>query len=560
MSTTVEGLPADTSAAPASDALVQMLQERAVFGESQRYRMLDRREAFFRCAQYAHQERDWEGRNADAYETISPEVVFPKGTGPTDAVDGLLAKDKRPTAPTNIGRVVTKRYTGLLFSEKRRPAVRVMNDPDTEAFLEAVREQAYFWSQMRACRNKGGSQGSVVVTVSCRDGEFAYEVHNSKNVTPVWLDRARLKLAGVLIMQRSIREEDIVAEDGKVEGTAAVLYLSRRIITKDVDVVYKDVRADMAREAGWEIQSQVRNNFERFPGVWIQNEAESDDQDGDADCEGAWNTIDANDRILAQCHSGTLNNLDPTLVTKTDPTEVQQLGPGQVVAKGSANGIEVGSKGDAKLLEMTAAGIEAALKLSDKYEQNICHLTGVVLFDENDVAAAQSGRAMEMRHAPMLERADDFRVQYGRAIVELMKITVMIARTFMTAVLQLVTATGQAAIGKFQFDLPPRDVDGKQVPHSLGPGGYISLEWGPYFAPTASDTSQDIKNSASAAAAGFVRKVTAARPVAKSFGVQDVEGEVAAATAEANSEQEQMLATAIGRASAFSGGGAGGAP
>lgn len=555
MSTTIEGRPADTAVQPNPDQLVVMLQQRAVFGETERFRQLDRREAFFRCLQYAHQERDWEGRNADAYETISPEVTFPKAMGPSDAIDGLLARDKRPTAPTNRVRTIVKRYTGLLFSEKRRPAVQVANDPDTEAFLEAVREAGDFWPAMKTARDKGGAMGSVVVTVSCRDGEFNYEVHNAKNVTPVWADRRKLQLAGILVMQRYLREVNVVAEDGKIEGTEVVIYLSRRIITNDVDVVYADVRADLALEAGWTVESSVRHGFGVFPGVWIQNNPESDDQDGDPDCEGAWQTVDAEDRMLAQCHSGTLNNLDPTLVTKTDPTEVQQLTAGQELQKGSRNAIEVGSKGDAKYLEMTGAGIEAGLKLTAEYKQTICDLTGVVLIDDADLAAAQSAKAIEFRFAPMLERADDLRAQYGRAIIALMKLTVLIARKFMTTVLTLVTADGTAAQGRFRFDLPPRELEGKMVDHKLGPGGYISLKWGPYFAPTALDVSQDIKNSASAAAAGFIKQVTAARPIAVSFGVQDIEGEVEAARQEMNEQSEQMLATAIGRASPFSGGG-----
>lgn len=566
MSTTIEGLPADTADQPAGDELVELLQTRAVFGETQRFRMLDRKEAFFRCSQYAHQERDWEGRNADAYETISPEVTFPKGMGPSDAIDNLLARDKRPTAPTNRVRTIVKRYTGLLFSEKRKPAVQVANDPDTQAFLDAVREASGFWAAMRTARDKGGAMGSVVMTVSCQDGEFNYEVHNSKNVTPVWLDRRRLKLAGVLVMQRYLREIDVIAEDGKDENrTEVVVYLSRRIITADVDVVYEDVRADMAQTLPWTVQSAVKHGLGVFPGIWIQNNAESDDQDGDPDCEGAWQTIDSEDRMLAQCHSGTLNNLDPTLVTKTDPTEVQQLVAGQELQKGSRNAIEVGSKGDAKYLEMTGAGIEAGLKLTAEYKQTVCDLTGMVLIDDADMAAAQSAKAIEFRYAPMLERADDLRAQYGPAVIALMRLTEAIARKFLTTTVKMQMLDGTLVDGVFRFDLPPREVDGKLEDHKLGAGGYISLKWGPYFAPTALDVSQDIKNSASAAAAGFIKRVTAARPIAVSFGVQDVEGEVEAATQEMNEQSEEMLATAIGRASPFSGGssppaGAGGRP
>lgn len=545
MSTTIKGEPAAAAYTPSDDQTVAYLQAHAIYGETLRYKDLDRREAFFRCQQYAHQQKDWEGRDADSYETISPDVVFSPGTGPTEN-STLMARDKRPTAPTNIARTVVKRYTGLLFSEQRKPKVRIEQDPETEAFLEAVREAAKFWPTMRAARDLAGAMGSVVVTVGLRNGKFSYEVHNAKNVTPIWDDRRMMKLSGILIMWKFPKEENIIEPDGKFVGTRVVDYLYRRIITAQQDTIYEEIKLEDAARAGWVPAQgqQVAHALGFFPGVWVQNHADSQEFDGDADCEGAWQTIDTNDRLIAQMHSGVLRNCDPTLVTKTDPMEMAKV---EVMQKGSDHGIEVGSKGDAKYLEITGAGIQIGMELSAGHKQTICDITGVVLIDDKDMAAAQSAKAIEFRFAPMIERADDLRAQFGEAVVDLSRITERTARAFLAQSVALpALADGVPRIGKFRFELPPRKVDGLFIDHKLGPGGYISLEWGAYFSPTEDDNQRKIQNATAANAGSLIDKVTAARSVAPIFGVQDVEQVVALAKAEGDAEASRMMGAGFG--------------
>ena len=268
MSTTLRGAPAIRTSQPTADMLVAFLKANAVFGETVRFQELDRREAFLRGKQYAHQKTDWNGRNADQIESISAEAVFPPGFVPsTEGADGKLARDKRPTAPTNKAKVINRRYTGLLFSESRRPEVRVAGDADTEAFLEAVREAAQFWPAMRAARKLGGGVGSVAVTVHLRDGEFAYEVHNSKNVTPVWRD-PRKRIPSAFLIMRYQRLENVYDEKRRFAGTKAVDWLYRRIITEQSDIVYRDIKLEDAGEENWEVL-MVDHGLGFFPGVWI---------------------------------------------------------------------------------------------------------------------------------------------------------------------------------------------------------------------------------------------------------------------------------------------------
>lgn len=559
MSTTLEGKAAPEPFKASDDQLIEFLQQRAVFHNTKRFKTLDRKDAFLKCREYDHQEIDWFDKSADQMETISAEAVYPAGTQPSGgAAQDLEVRERRPTAPTRRAKVTSERYTNLLFSERSKPKIIVDQDTDTDAMLDAIRGKAKFWSKVRAARNLGGGIGSVVMTVHVRANKWSYEVHNSKFCTPVWKDPRDRSLSALLIMYRTQKEENELNDKKQIVGTKLVDYLCRRIITENREIVYKEMRFDdVINNPGgsWIIDEglDVEHGLGRFPGVWIQNTAvENDDGDGESDCDGAYQAIDTNDRLISQAVYGSLGNMDPTVVTSTDPKAVQQINALQGgLAKGSKFAIETGVGGSAEYMEMSGGGITSGMALSDKLEAQIDVITGVVIPDDATMAAAQSAEALELRFAPMLAKAADLREQYGEAIVELMQITELIARKFLSQpAMQLPPdAAGNPRIGQWQFDLPLRktkvtrgdDMVDVSEPHKLGVGGYISLEWGPWFPPTEGDKGSVIRNSAAAVAARFVTQLSGARRVAPFFGVQDVEGEVSQALQEAKQDAEEQL-------------------
>lgn len=553
--TTIKGAPAPTAFAPTDQQVVQLLQQRAVFDVTNRYARLDRKEAFARAMEYDHQQTDWWGDRADALETISPEALFPAGTTATGGESPKkTAREKRPTAPTRKAKTTTQRFTDMLFSSQRIPKLLVEQDPDTEDYLDAVRDAGRFWRAMRIARNKGGGMGSVMMTVHVVESRWVFEVHNAKYVAvKIWKDKRNWSLRGVLLMYRTLREEAGADSDGKPDGSVRqVEYLVRRIITENDDIRYAEVKVDEAKAnpaQAWTIDPQLsmHHGLGAFPGTWIQNIADEEDEDGGgADCEGAFESIDANDRLIAQANYATIANCDPTVVTSTDPKAVSQV---STVAKGSDYAMEVGVGGNARYMEMTGAGVELALKLSDKLEGQIDEITGAVFPDDQDVANSQSAKAIELRFAPMISRCDDLRGQYGDAIVEIMKIVVLIGKKAEAPVQLPDDEGGQARIGKFKLEMPMRRAvaaDGQataaMVPQKLGLGGYMSLKWGPYFPPTENDIKDMIQNSTAAMASRLVTQITSAARVAPLFGVTDVEAEVAAANAESQEQAERALA------------------
>lgn len=552
MSTTLEGKPAPRSPAPPDYAL--LLQQRAVFGETKRFRTLDRYEAHYRSTQYDHQKFDWWGKNTEYSETISADATSaPAGMVNVGAAEGLTVRDKRPTAPANLCKTIVNRYTSLLLSNQRKPRVLVDRDQDTEGFLEAVRENSNFWQAARALRNKGGSEGSACMTVHMREGTFVYEVHNPKHLTPIWKDRRGLQLAGVLKMYRyPVEVDEVDPKTGRPIGTREVEFLYRRIITDKVDIVYEPLNLETMTEATWEPApgGMVEHGLGYFPGVWVQNRVEDEDYDGAPDCDGAWATIDTIDRLLAQMNKSVILNCDPTPVVKTDPKEVQQDNPGV----GSESALNVGVSGDAKYMEFAGTGVTVGLVLLQRLRQNALDMTSTVLPDPGQLSgAARSARAIEFLYAPMLECADELRDQYGPALVSIMRITAAMARAFQAAHPAVADGTGRTMF--FLFALPLRTItaegpDGavveQQVPYRVGPGGFVHLEWGPYFSSTADDDQAKITNASSARAAGFITRKTAASYVAKIFGVKDVDSEVAEAQQELEEDGERMMAAGAG--------------
>ncbi len=533
MSVTKSGQIAPDTLVLTPDRVRQFLEEQAILGETERFRQLDRYEAFYENKQYDHHTADWWGRPPQIMETISPVVQLPPGfTGNPDP--SLSIRDKKPTAPSGMCRTIASRFTSLLFSRKRRPKVTCPKQEGAEVFLKAAMKQSKFWQKFRAARNKGGASGSVGMTFCVRGGQFQIEVWNTKHVTVVWKDRATWTPLAFLISYLQPMEVPKLDERGLPAGTEIIKILYRRIITEAEDIVYKPVRFDGPNvEVAWEPDPYlyVKHDFGFFPGIWIQNHEQEDDPDGSPDCDGSWQMIDTYDRMVSQMNHGTVNNLDPTLVLKYDPKVVNMVGGLRGVEKGSSNAFHVGKDGDANYAEMTGAGITAGEIICNRLKRDILDLTRCVLVDPKDlVGAAQSGFAIELTFEPMIECADELRDQYGDAIVAALE---TMARMYVALNGKVVTVPGVGQARIVFVGIPDSKFDLKTL--------QIDLGWGPYFSPTEDDNSKRITNAIAAKTASLVDNETASGYVADVFGIEDVAGMVKRAAGEQDAALDEAL-------------------
>jgi len=539
VTTTLTGGAAPTFPIARSAELSRYLFDSTPIPETQRFKQLDRYEAHWHGTQYEHLDLDWWGMSADQTETVSPAVMVPKGF--EQPALAMSVRAKRPTAPYHLGRAIVDRFTGLLFSEGRRPEVQVENDPKTEDVLRAAMEQGRFWPNIRLARTVGGAVGSVVVTSHLRDGKFAFEVHNAKLLTVVWKDRRSYTPRGILKQYKFTVEQPARNGDtGELENRP-ITYLYRRIITEDEDIVFKPVELRDGEVPQMEVADAVVHNMGFFPGVWIQNLPVLEEDDGDPDCQGAWQTLDTMDRLLSQGNKGVLLNMDPTLKLKVDP-KVVALGGG--VRKGSDNSLNVGVDGDADYLEIGGEGITVAQALFDKLKQNVLDMTACTLVDPEVISgAAQSAKAIEYLYAPMLEKADILRSQYGDlGIVPLCEIMIKMVNWAqdqgMDVALPLKTTQ---IVPAFNAHPSARTVT-HSVPHELGPGGHVKLVWGPYFSPSEQDKQLAVNTIVAALTGGLIDDETAVKAAAHLFKVKDPGGLLRKIKEAKDQENEKSMA------------------
>jgi hypothetical protein len=207
------------------------------------------------------------------------------------------------------------------------------------------------------------------------------------------------------------------------------------------------------------------------------------------------------DYQLSQAGRGLKYTSDPTLLIK-EPAFGDQ---GQTV-KGAANALIVSEQGDAKLLEINGTGAAAVLDY-------VKHLREIALetmhgnqTSPEKMAAAQSGRAMEIMQQALINLADRLRISYGEGA--LLELVCMIARA------------SQAFALTFK--------DGEKVGKIDLKAG-ISLRWPAWFPPTMSDMMNRASTLRTLCDSGLLSRETAIKILAAEYDIENAAAEKALA-------------------------------
>lgn len=506
--------------------------------DSERTARLDRFEAYYRSKQYEGRRYDWDGR-LRAYNselTVAPGWVIP-------------LKLRRPSVRYDLPRLIVRRFTALVFGEERFPQVIIDGDEDAQDYVRALAEIAGLKSKMQEARNRGGSQGTAVVSFAFIEGEPRVSVHNAKNIYVLkWADwdmRRPAVVAEIYPYPRTVIDQ--------VSGKAVVKeFYSVRYWDESVEVIWGAITSDQAKQNTWVNvpHETVTHGYGFCPVYMAQNRADSDDQDGDSDLEGLEDNFDSINELLSAVKRGAIANVDPTLVIKDSP----QNNPG-MVKKGSDNAIWAINGAD--YLELEGTSIKTGLELAQQYADYALAVAGVVLGDPAEMAAkAASAAALRMMYMPMLVEADGYREQYGRhLLVPLLLGMLRAAKKIGNAPPGAIKVLddGRRVQDKPGVVLPDRWADepspdgGKTVkknyPRKPGTLETITLNWPPYFPATWTDNKLAVEALVSAAGnKPIITQRTAVENAAQIFGVSDVNAEMV------ELENERAEAVALARA------------
>ena len=418
---------------------------------------------------------------------------------------------RRPGTPYRLARKIVSSFTGLVFGHGRFPQFR-SDDPVTSDWATALAEAMGLEVQMIRARNLGGRTGTVGLSWAFVGGAPRVRIHRGFHIHVLeWEDEDERIPAHVV---------ELYQAPSSVHAGKRQWFWWRRDWTRDADVVFRPSPVGQGAPAYWEIDQEA--SFEHGDGechfVWVENLPDDDDEsgvDGAPDYSETYESQMSLDMLSSVNTRGASLNLDPTLVLSME----QDLKLA-VVRKGSDNALSVGKGGSASYLELSGASIAAGSALVQEVRSQILEVSECVVPDPNTIAAAgTSSVALRMLYAPMLNRCDLLRWQYGRAITRLLTQMTEVARRRMPNLAATEVAERYAHVPVYDeagneigtepvevyVDLPPR-LESKPVLQEDGtptgeiltqkidrsPGtGRIWLEWGPYFKPTADDDQKE---------------------------------------------------------------------
>lgn len=518
------------------------------------------RASYFACTQHDGKQYRWDGTLGGDKQSMRTTPPMMGSAAPSGFIPLSV---RRPSAPYRLARKMVSSFTGMLFGQGRWPQMR-SKDPETQAAAEQLSTEGEFPSRFIQARNYAGPSGTAGVSWQFVEGKPRVNVHRGSNIHPLfWVDRESRVLAHVIELKRVEQFAPDPEDDNKLKPMA---FWQRRDWTLQADVVFKLVPVYSDTPPSWVIdeeQSTIHNDGEcHF--VWVANlPPEDDTEDGACDYAETYEQQDELDILNSVATNGVKLNLDPTVVLSLSEDQQQ---PG-VIRKGSDNAIVLLKGGTASYMQLqdTTAGREAI----NQQRQQILEVCECVVADpDKAAAAAASGEAQRMLYAPMLNKTDTLRMQWGPAIALLTNQMLRSWRRLRETPVQVevepandievIDATDGSPLelepeyeeAAQDLVLQPRVMrrpnaeTGKEeeyeIPHEPG-DGEVTVEWGAYFKPSGTEKQAIITAIGTATGGKPILSQRTGTELASNLFDRDATEEVEAVQAEAEQARSQMV-------------------
>ncbi len=291
-----------------------------------------------------------------------------------------------------------------------------------------------------------------------------------------------------------VRGSVLVAQGYEVPEPIADYWFTRRW-DREREIWYRPQLVASAGKLVVDDKRSVRHRLGFVPMVWVKNLPGGDEVDGACTFRPAVETAIEIDYQLSQAGRGLKYSSDPTLLIR-EPA----IADGEMV-KGGGNALVVGEKGDAKLLQIDGHATSAVIEYVRTLRELALEGVHGNRASSDRIAAAQSGRALELMNQGLIWLADNLRVSYGDALLQLAR---MVLR----------------AADKFALR-----VNGQEIP-AVDARAVIGLKWPRWYAPSADDRAKDAQTLSTLAKAGQISRETAVKSLADTYDIQDVGAEL----------------------------------
>ncbi len=423
----------------------------------------------------------------------------------SDAGEYVPLRDRRPSVRTNLCRTVVDDSVALLFGEDHFPIIEIGEKEQKKALNRLLKEIKFNETMIDAATR--GSVGSVAIMFQVLKDRVFLKVLDTDTLTPTWDPEAPDTLIKVTekykVLGRALRDSGYTIPDDDMQAT---FWFQREwdCVAENWFTPWK-VADNQTTTPVIDAEKTTQHSLGFVPIAWVKNLPGGDSIDGKPTFQAE--AIDCQIEIdyqLSQAGRGLKFMSDPMLVL------MQAQDPNQeALIKGSDNAIVVGESGNAKYLEIDGTGVAAVIDY-------VKHLREIALENmhgnkasNEKIAAAQSGRAMELMNQALIWLADKLSISYGEGAI--IDIASMIIRASLQTKLKFKDGT---KVGEFTTKTPPL------------------LRWPSWYTPTM----QDLVNRASALKtlcdAGLLSRETAIKILASEYDIEDALAEKALADAD----------------------------
>jgi hypothetical protein len=403
-------------------------------------------------------------------------------------------RERQPRIQYQFARILSARLASKLVGSRTFPLFKIEEDPDTEAYLTALKQASRIKAYLVEPVRRMVVAGSSFIRFYIVEGKFKFQCYLSKWCYPEFDGAGELESIRIQYVYEDEADRD---SQGRAKKKWYKLELS-----KTVDIKYDNPEYNNEQEPQFAVVARVEHNLEFVQGEWLKTTEVTNSVDGESLIEPVLGFIDELNYSLSQSSTAIQYNQDPQLaLTKMDEEDVEKL------IRSSAKAWNLGKEGDAKFLEASMNGVEAALGFRDRVKMGIQDVTRIIMLDpEKIVGSAQSAKAMEVLHGPLVELIEELRPMLEKSLTMLMiKMAVANLKVFMAGADPVV-------------DIP----EGYAI-ESLN----IVTQWPEIFPMTMQDLQQKVGIASSVTGANIISRETAMKWLAKDFGVENIEEELA---------------------------------
>ena len=400
-------------------------------------------------------------------------------------------RNRRPSVRYPLARIVVEDSLSLVFSEGHFPTLDcddrtvrgVLGDITKESMLNQVMLEA-------ALR---GSVGSVAILLRVLRGRIFFAVLQSLYLTPLWDPEQPDTLLSVTERYK-VPGSVLVAQGYELPDPQAQYWFMRRWDTLTETWFVPNPVAQPLPPQIDEARS-VRHGLGFVPIVWVRNLPGGDAIDGAATFRTAIETTIEIDYQLSQAGRGLKYSSDPTLLIR------EPAGSDNEIIRGGGNALVVSEKGDAKLLEIGGTAAAAVIEYVRTLREFALEGVHGNRANADRLAAAQSGSALELMNQGLIWLADNLRVSYGGALLQLARMVIQ--------------ASNRYALKNHGEPIEPID-----------PATRLALQWPRWYASSAQDRQCDAQTLSTLASAGQISRETAVKSIADTYDIDDVAAEI----------------------------------